>query len=148
QTTSSSDPYSFPSAHTSAAFTMATLVNLRYPAKPYIYVPMYALSLIVGYGRVYLGKHYPVDAFAGMLIGGLCSTLIYSLRVDLIKFKSHIFGEISNDDYNADLTIPKSLAYLYSISAASFLINEFFHKVSFLPYITNTSKGITIHTNL
>ena len=89
-TPTTADPYSFPSAHTSSSFTMATMIALRYPDKPFIYAPMFTLSMLVGYGRIYLGKHFPLDAFTGMLIGSLSSVLVYSLRVELLKLKNKI----------------------------------------------------------
>jgi len=60
--------YSFPSGHTSTAFTMATTLSLQY-RKWYVTVPAYAWAGSVGYSRMYLGKHYPSDVMAGALVG-------------------------------------------------------------------------------
>src|SRR5205085_9309628 len=35
------DPFSFPSGHSSTAFSVATMMTLRYPSYPLIYIPMY-----------------------------------------------------------------------------------------------------------
>jgi membrane-associated phospholipid phosphatase len=59
---------SFPSGHTSGAFTTATYLSLAYP-KWYVVVPSYAWATTVGYSRLYLGVHYPSDVFAGALLG-------------------------------------------------------------------------------
>jgi membrane-associated phospholipid phosphatase len=70
-----SDPYSFPSGHSTGAFALATLLTLRYP-KPEVYIPAFAWAGLVGYGRVYFGLHYPGDVLAGALIGVGSSLLV------------------------------------------------------------------------
>jgi membrane-associated phospholipid phosphatase len=59
---------SFPSGHTSAAFATATTLALEY-RKWYIVVPAYLWAGSVAYSRMYLGKHYPSDVLAGIVIG-------------------------------------------------------------------------------
>lgn len=59
---------SFPSGHTSSAFSIATSLSLNYP-KWYVIVPAYAWASATGYSRMYLGVHYPSDVFAGAVLG-------------------------------------------------------------------------------
>lgn len=59
---------SFPSGHTSDAFSNATSLSLAFP-KWYVIVPSYAYASAVGYSRMHLGVHYPSDVVAGALIG-------------------------------------------------------------------------------
>jgi len=59
---------SFPSGHTSLAFTTATALSLKYP-KWYVIVPSYLWACSVGYSRMNLGMHYPSDVLAGALLG-------------------------------------------------------------------------------
>ena len=59
---------SFPSGHTSSAFSTATSLSLEYP-KWYIIVPSFAWAGTVGYSRMHLGVHYPSDVLAGAVIG-------------------------------------------------------------------------------
>lgn len=59
---------SFPSGHTSYAFTAATAISLKYP-KWYIIAPSYLWACSVGYSRMNLGVHYPSDVAAGALLG-------------------------------------------------------------------------------
>ena len=60
--------YSFPSGHTSAAFTTATSLSLYFP-KWYVIVPSYLWASSVGYARMYQGVHYPSDVFVGAIVG-------------------------------------------------------------------------------
>ena len=59
---------SFPSGHTSSAFSIATSLSLNYP-KWYVIVPTYAWASATGYSRMYLGVHYPSDVLAGAVLG-------------------------------------------------------------------------------
>jgi undecaprenyl-diphosphatase len=68
------DQYSFPSGHTTAAFTMAIMTSLCFPSFTMIAI---FLALCVGISRMYTGVHYPTDVFIGMFIGTLTSFAIY-----------------------------------------------------------------------
>ncbi len=59
---------SFPSGHTTAAFTTATTLALEYK-KWYIAVPAYLWAGGVAYSRLHAGVHYPSDLLAGAVIG-------------------------------------------------------------------------------
>lgn len=59
---------SFPSGHTSTAFTLALLLAFIVRRKFAIYVfPL--LAFMVGYSRVYLAQHFLTDVLAGMVVG-------------------------------------------------------------------------------
>lgn len=70
---------SFPSGHTSEAFATATSLTLI-TKKWYVAVPAYTWAAFVGHSRLYLGVHYPVDVFAGALLGTGSSLLAYKLN--------------------------------------------------------------------
>lgn len=59
---------SFPSGHTSIAFTTATALTLKYP-KWYVALPSYFWACSVAYSRMNLGVHYPSDVLAGAFLG-------------------------------------------------------------------------------
>jgi undecaprenyl-diphosphatase len=59
---------SFPSGHTSSAFSSATALARAYP-KWYVIAPALLWSGAVGYSRMYLGVHNPSDVSAGALLG-------------------------------------------------------------------------------
>jgi membrane-associated phospholipid phosphatase len=73
---------SFPSGHTSRAFSMATSLSLAYP-KWYVIVPSYAWAITVAYSRMDLGVHYPSDVLAGVIIGAGSAYLCYKLNQKL-----------------------------------------------------------------
>jgi membrane-associated phospholipid phosphatase len=71
--------YSFPSAHTSAAFATATSLSIAYP-KWYVIAPSFLWAGAVGYSRLYLGVHYPTDVLAGAIVGSGSAFLCYKLN--------------------------------------------------------------------
>ena len=73
---SSEQSLSFPSGHTSLAFTTATALSLKYP-KWYIIAPSYLWASSVGYSRMNLGVHYPSDVVAGALLGAGSAYVTY-----------------------------------------------------------------------
>ena len=85
------DKYSMPSGHTTAAFAVATALTLRYP-KPYVYIPAYAWAAFVGYGRIYMGLHYPSDVLAGAILGSASAFAIHIISPQLTKLRKEILG--------------------------------------------------------
>ena len=84
--TGSGNSPSFPSGHTSVAFSTATSLYLAYP-KWYVAVPAFAYAASVGYSRMYLGMHYPSDVLAGAVIGAGSAWLMYKANKWLFKKK-------------------------------------------------------------
>lgn len=70
---------SFPSGHTSDAFTLATTLSILHP-KWYIIIPSFAWASAVGYSRMDLGVHYPSDVLAGALLGSGSAYLTYLIN--------------------------------------------------------------------
>lgn len=68
------DKYSFPSGHTTGAFSLAVIIALYFPIFGFITIP---LACFVGISRMYIGVHYPTDVIMGMFIGSTCSLLTY-----------------------------------------------------------------------
>lgn len=76
---SSGGGYSFPSGHTSAAFTSATSMCLYYP-KWYVIAPACIWATGVSVARMYQGVHYPKDILAGALLGSSSAFLSYKIQ--------------------------------------------------------------------
>ncbi|MDD7362824.1 MAG: phosphatase PAP2 family protein [Peptoniphilus sp.] len=66
--------YSFPSGHTTAAFTVATTFSLYFPKLAAIFI---ILALLVAISRTYLAVHYPTDVLAGMIIGVVVGYVVH-----------------------------------------------------------------------
>jgi membrane-associated phospholipid phosphatase len=63
---------SFPSAHATSSFAVATAMVRVDPAMGAAFVVAFALAL----GRPYLGMHYPSDVLAGAVLGVLLGLLV------------------------------------------------------------------------
>lgn len=77
---------SFPSGHTSEAFSTATSLSLAFP-KWYVIAPSFLWAGAVGYSRMDLGVHYPSDVLAGAIIGAGSAFLCTKANRLLHKFK-------------------------------------------------------------
>lgn len=75
---------SFPSGHTSDAFSLATSLSLANP-KWYVIVPSFTWATLVGYSRMDLGVHYPSDVLIGALLGAGSAYLCYKGQKWLMK---------------------------------------------------------------
>ncbi|KAA8485578.1 undecaprenyl-diphosphatase [Arcticibacter tournemirensis] len=80
--------YSFPSGHTTVAFSTATTLSLSFP-KWYVIVPAYTYAASVGYSRMYLGVHYPSDVLGGAILGSASAYITYRTNKWLRRDRKH-----------------------------------------------------------
>jgi membrane-associated phospholipid phosphatase len=69
---------SFPSGHTSFAFTLAEVLHQEFKDKPFIYISGYALATTVGAMRILNNRHWFTDVMVGAGIGMAATKLIYA----------------------------------------------------------------------
>ncbi len=70
--------YGFVSSHAANCFAVAVFTSLLLQRKV-ITIVMLAWAAVVSYSRIYLGVHYPLDIFCGMLVGVLSGYLTATL---------------------------------------------------------------------
>jgi len=69
--------FSLPSGHAANHFGIAMFLIALFPNK-WILLSATFWAALVGFAQVYVGVHYPLDIFAGMLTGLLCGWLTAS----------------------------------------------------------------------
>lgn len=74
---------SFPSGHSTLAFSLATVVGHEYPR---IRIPLYITASATAFSRVYLGRHYPGDVIFGALVGTLVGIQMIHYRKPVLSF--------------------------------------------------------------
>lgn len=79
---------SFPSGHTSTAFSIATIFAKQYSNKKWVPVLSYGLASMVGATRVIENRHWASDVLAGAALGYLCGNLVMANYKRMNKKKS------------------------------------------------------------
>ncbi len=66
--------FSFPSGHSTTAFAAAVVLSRIFPKGRFYF---YLLAVLIGFSRIYLGVHYPLDVLAGGFFGVFIGFLVY-----------------------------------------------------------------------
>ncbi len=85
--------FSFFSGHSSNSMAIAVMIgNLISPKFKKLWVPLLIWAFCMGYSRIYVGVHYPIDVMTGFTFGALSGYGFYKL----FSFASKkIFGTIN-----------------------------------------------------
>lgn len=73
--------FSFPSGHTTASFSIATILALNITQ---ISLLVYFLAFIIGVSRIYLAVHYPSDVIVGIVLGVVPAMIVHFLLNDFV----------------------------------------------------------------
>lgn len=77
--------YGFFSGHASNTMAAAFFIGLTLKRRfKYLLYILIVWAILMGYSRIYIGVHYPLDVLLGMLFGILTGTLFYKLSVYFI----------------------------------------------------------------
>ncbi len=84
--------YSFPSGHTASSFAAAVVIGLKYKfnfrGKSYgLIYPLLAFAGVIGFSRIYIGVHYPLDVAFGALIGILSALIVLKMEDNALADK-------------------------------------------------------------
>ena len=69
--------YSFPSGHSSTAFSALPVMDIGFPKLKYLWI---IIAVLVALSRLYLGMHYLSDIIAGAVLGYYCGYLMIKLK--------------------------------------------------------------------
>jgi undecaprenyl-diphosphatase len=76
--------YGFVSSHASNFFALATFLSFYFQRR-YLSILFLVLAAIVGYSRIYLGVHFPLDVICGGLLGVVVGVLVNALYQYTLK---------------------------------------------------------------
>ncbi len=110
---------SFPSGHTSTAFTIATILAERYNRTPAVPVIAYSLATLVGISRIVEHQHWASDVFVGACVGYLCGHDVATHGLEPQAPAGARHGELERSG-----------------------INRF--NIRMAPYLTNGGGGLTV----
>ena len=77
---------SFPSGHTTSAFALATVLAVHFKNK-FTGIILFIAAALVGYSRIYLAQHFPVDVLFGAFIGITFATLSIILMNSRLRIR-------------------------------------------------------------
>lgn len=70
------DPFSFPSGHTTSTFAVVGFLVFKLRNKLWSVI-LILFGIVIGFSRIYVGVHYPLDVIAGMILGVLTAYFLY-----------------------------------------------------------------------
>ena len=77
------EPNSFPSGHSASTLAVVTVLVWMLRENKVIVVLLALFAFLIGFSRVYIGLHYPLDVLTGALIGIISGIIVLKLKVKL-----------------------------------------------------------------
>lgn len=74
--------YAFPSSHATNLAGFATLYTILYRRQWWW---IWGLTGLIGFSRIYVGKHYPLDVLGGFIIGSAITLFIFFLYLQIVE---------------------------------------------------------------
>jgi len=78
---------SFPSGHTTTAFTFAIILSLLNKNK-WLSIPFVLIAGLIGFSRTFLSFHFLIDVVVGSIIGGVTTFSLYVMLNNRFRFKN------------------------------------------------------------
>lgn len=90
------DPNSFPSGHTASTFTVLSVLMFKYRNRILTTV-LLLCGFLVGFSRIYVGVHFPLDVFAGFLVGIIPAYLVCRYEGRIMDMYDGLVGVIKKN---------------------------------------------------
>lgn len=85
------DPNSFPSGHTTSTFAVLSVLVFKFRHE-FWSVVLILFGIVIGFSRIYVGVHYPLDVFAGCILGVLSAYFTYRYEDKICNFFNGVVG--------------------------------------------------------
>lgn len=85
------DPSAFPSGHTTSTFAVLSVLVFKYRHR-FWSVVLILFGVLIGFSRIYVGVHYPLDVLAGCIIGVLSAYFTYRYEDKIRSFFNGVIG--------------------------------------------------------
>lgn len=83
QLTVPSEPNSFPSGHTSSTLTVVTVLVWKLRQNKIIVALLILFAFLIGFSRIYVGVHYPLDVLTGAAVGIMSAVVVMLVKKHL-----------------------------------------------------------------
>ncbi|MBR0059707.1 MAG: phosphatase PAP2 family protein [Methanobrevibacter sp.] len=87
------DPCSFPSGHTTSTFAVLSVLVFKFRHRLWSVV-LILFGVVIGFSRIYVGVHYPLDVLAGCIIGVLSAYFTYRYEDKICSFFNGVVGVV------------------------------------------------------
>lgn len=88
---SENDPASFPSGHTTSTFAVLCVLIFKFRHE-FWSVVLILFGIVIGFSRIYVGVHYPLDVLAGCILGVLSAYFTYRYEDKICNFFNGVVG--------------------------------------------------------